>query len=348
MAITYKDAGVDIDAGDLFVQKIKPFVKATMRPEVLTDIGGFGGLFALKKYRNPVLVSGTDGVGTKLKVAFLMNKHDTVGIDLVAMCVNDIIVQGAEPLFFLDYFATGKLRPEEHSLVVKGIADGCKQAGCALIGGETAEMPSFYSEGEYDLAGFAVGVVEKKDIINGSRIRPGDQIIGLGSSGLHSNGYSLVRKVLFEKAGYGVEDILTELGGPTLGESLLLPTRIYARTVLALLKEFDIRGMAHITGGGITGNVPRVLPKGCQAVIRKGTWDIPPIFKLLRKKAGVDDGEMFRAFNMGIGMALVVPKAQADKVLKKAEKLGEKAFRIGEIAKGKPGVKYEEDKKLGR
>jgi phosphoribosylformylglycinamidine cyclo-ligase len=342
MAITYKDAGVDIDAGDLFVRKIKPFVKATMRPEVLTDIGGFGGLFALKKYRNPVLVSGTDGVGTKLKIAFLMNRHDTVGIDLVAMCVNDIIVQGAEPLFFLDYFATGKLKPDEHSLVVKGIADGCKQAGCALIGGETAEMPSFYGENEYDLAGFAVGVVEKKSIIDGSRVKAGDRLIGLASSGLHSNGYSLVRKVLFEKAGYGVEDILTELGGPTLGEVLLTPTRIYAKAVSALAKEFDIRGMAHITGGGLTENTPRTLPKGLQASIRKRTWDVPPIFKLLQKKAGVDDTEMFRAFNMGIGMVLVVPKQQADKVLKKAAKLGEKAFLIGEVVKGKAAVKYEE------
>lgn len=344
MTITYKDAGVDIDAGDLFVHKIKPFVKSTFRPEVLTDIGGFGGLFALKKYRNPVLVSGTDGVGTKLKVAFLMNKHDTVGIDLVAMCVNDIVVQGAEPLFFLDYFATGKLLPDNHALVVKGIADGCKQAGCALIGGETAEMPSFYSEGEYDLAGFAVGVVEKKNIVDGKRIKPGDQLIGLASSGLHSNGYSLVRKALFEKAGYGVDDILTELGGPKLGEVLLRPTKIYAKTLLALMKEFDVGGMAHITGGGITENTPRMLPKGTQAVVRKGTWDIPPIFKLLQKKAGVDDTEMYRAFNMGIGMVLAVPKKQADKVMKKAEKLGEKAFLIGEIAKGKQVVKYEEKK----
>jgi len=342
MATTYKDAGVDIDAGDLFVQKIKPFVKTTMRPEVLTDIGGFGGLFALKKYRNPVLVSGTDGVGTKLKVAFLMNRHDTVGIDLVAMCVNDIVVQGAEPLFFLDYFATGTLKPEEHSMVVKGIADGCRQAGCALIGGETAEMPSFYAANEYDLAGFAVGVVEKKDIIDGSKIRPGDQLVGLASSGLHSNGYSLVRKVLFEKAGYGVADILTELGGPTLGEVLLTPTRIYARTVLALMKDFDVRGMAHITGGGITENTPRMLPKGTQALIRRKSWEVPPIFKLIRKKAGVDDAEMYRAFNMGLGMVLAVPKNQLDKVIKKAEKLGEKAFPVGEVIKGKPGVKYEE------
>jgi phosphoribosylformylglycinamidine cyclo-ligase len=342
MAITYKDAGVDIDAGDLFVQKIKPFVKSTFRPEVLTDIGGFGGLFALKKYRNPVLVSGTDGVGTKLKIAFLMNKHDTVGIDLVAMCVNDIVVQGAEPLFFLDYFATGRLKPEDHANIVKGIADGCKQAGCALIGGETAEMPSFYAEDEYDLAGFAVGVVEKRDIVDGSRIKPGDQLIGLASSGLHSNGYSLVRKVLLEKAGYGVGDTLTELGAGTLGSVLLAPTRIYVKTILALMKDFDIRGMAHITGGGITENTPRMLPKGTQAVIRRKTWDIPPVFRLLQKKSGVDDAEMYRAFNMGIGMVIAVPKKQADAVMKKTAKLGEKPYRIGEIIKGRPGVKYEE------
>ncbi|HEY6009970.1 MAG TPA: phosphoribosylformylglycinamidine cyclo-ligase, partial [Nitrospirota bacterium] len=252
MAITYKDAGVDIDAGDLFVQKIKPYVKSTFRPEVMTHIGGFGGLFALKKYKDPVLVSGTDGVGTKLKIAFLTNRHDTVGIDLVAMCVNDIVVQGAEPLFFLDYFATGRLKPEAHADIVKGIAEGCRQSGCALIGGETAEMPSFYGEDEYDLAGFAVGVVEKKKIINGSKIKPGNILIGLASSGLHSNGFSLVRKALLEKAGYGVDDTLSELGERPLGEVLLTPTRIYAKTILALMKDFDILGMAHITGGGIT------------------------------------------------------------------------------------------------
>ncbi len=342
MPITYKDAGVDIDAGDLFVQKIRPFVRSTFRPEVLTDIGGFGGLFALKKYRKPVLVSGTDGVGTKLKIAFLTNRHDTVGIDLVAMCVNDIVVQGAEPLFFLDYFATGKLKPREHSDIVKGIAEGCRQAGCALIGGETAEMPSFYGGDEYDLAGFAVGVVERSKVIDGSRIRAGDRLIGLASSGLHSNGFSLVRKVLLEKAGYGVNDVLTELGGATLGEVLLTPTRIYAKTVLALLKDFDIRGMAHITGGGITENTPRMLPKGARALIRKGTWDIHPIFKLIQKKAGVDSREMYRDFNMGLGMVLVAPKRQAEAVMKKAGKLGEKAYLIGEIIKGAPGVKYEE------
>jgi phosphoribosylformylglycinamidine cyclo-ligase len=271
-----------------------------------------------------------------------MNKHDTVGIDLVAMCVNDIVVQGAEPLFFLDYFATGQLKPEDHASIVKGIADGCRQAGCALIGGETAEMPSFYAEDEYDLAGFAVGVVEKKDIVDGSRIKPGDQLIGLASSGLHSNGYSLVRKVLLERAGYGVEDTLTELGTGTLGDVLLTPTRIYVKTLLALRKEFDVRGMAHITGGGITENTPRMLPKGTQALIDRKAWPVPPIFKLLQKKAGVDEAEMYRAFNMGIGMILAVPKKQADGVMKKAAKLGEKAYRIGEVVKGKQVVKYKE------
>jgi phosphoribosylformylglycinamidine cyclo-ligase len=310
MSITYKDAGVDIDAGDLFVQKIKPYVKSTFRPEVMTHIGGFGGLFALKKYKDPVLVSGTDGVGTKLKIAFLTGRHDTVGIDLVAMCVNDILVQGAEPLFFLDYFATGRLKPSEHANIVKGIAKGCKLSGCALIGGETAEMPSFYGEDEYDLAGFAVGVVEKREIIDGSTIKPGDKLIGLASSGLHSNGYSLVRKVLLESSGYTVNDVLPDLGKP-LGEVLLTPTRIYARTILALLREYDIRGMAHITGGGITENTPRMLPKSAQALIYKGTWNIQPIFRLIQKKAGIDDGEMYRDFNMGIGMILAVPAKQS-------------------------------------
>jgi phosphoribosylformylglycinamidine cyclo-ligase len=342
MAITYKDAGVDIDAGQLFVRKIKPHVKSTFRPGVMAQIGGFGGLFALGKYKSPVLVSGTDGVGTKLKIAFLMNKHDTIGIDLVAMCVNDIIVQGAEPLFFLDYFATGKLMPEAHADIVKGIAEGCKQAGCALIGGETAEMPSFYNQDEYDLAGFAVGVVEKKAIINGSKIRPGNALIGLASSGLHSNGFSLVRKALLEKAGYGVNDTLSELGKGLLGDALLTPTKIYAKSLLALIKDFDILGMAHITGGGITENTPRMLPKGTQALIRKGSWDIHPIFTLVRKKAGVDDNEMYRSFNMGIGMVLAVPAKQAEAVIKKANKLGEKAYRIGEIVKGNRVVKYKE------
>ena len=341
MAITYKDAGVDIDAGDFFVRKIKPYVKSTFRPEVMTHIGGFGGLFALKKYQNPVLVSGTDGVGTKLKIAFLTNRHDTVGIDLVAMCVNDIVVSGAEPLFFLDYFATGKLKPRAHADIVKGIAAGCKQSGCALIGGETAEMPSFYAEGEYDLAGFAVGVVEKKRIIDGSKIKPGNTLIGLASSGLHSNGFSLVRKVLLEASGYTLKDVLPELGKP-LGDALLTPTRIYVKTILALQKEFDLHGLAHITGGGITENTPRMLPKGTTALIRKGAWNIPPIFSLIQQKAKIDDEEMYRDFNMGIGMVLAVPAKQAGAVIKKAKKLGEKAYLIGEIVKGKQVVKYEE------
>jgi phosphoribosylformylglycinamidine cyclo-ligase len=340
MAITYKDAGVDIDAGDLFVRKIKPYVKSTFRPEVLTHIGGFSGLFALKRYRNPVLVSGTDGVGTKLKIAFLMNKHNTVGIDLVAMCVNDIIVQGAEPLFFLDYFATGKLKPLVHSDIVKGIAAGCRQSGCALIGGETAEMPSFYADDEYDLAGFVVGVVEKRKIIDGSKIKPGNVLIGLASSGLHSNGFSLVRKVLLESSAYTVRDVLPELGA-SLGDVLLKPTRIYAKTILSLLKEFDILGMAHITGGGITENIPRMLPQGVAAIIHKGTWDIPHIFSLIQDAAGVNDREMYRDFNMGIGMVIIIPARQAKTVMSRADKLGEKTYLIGEIVKGKQVVKYQ-------
>ncbi len=342
MPITYKDAGVDIDAGERFVKKIKPYVRSTFRPEVLTQIGGFGGLFALKKYVNPVLVSGTDGVGTKLKIAFLTGRHDTVGIDLVAMCVNDIIVQGAEPLFFLDYLATGKLHPDAQADIVKGIAGGCRQAGCALIGGETAEMPAFYDDGEYDLAGFAVGVVEKKKIISGNRIKPGDRLLGLASSGLHSNGYSLVREVLLNRSSYTVDDILPELTKP-LGDVLLTPTRIYAKTVRSLIKSFDIRGMAHITGGGITDNLPRVLPKGVGAIVKKGTWKIHPIFGVIQRQAGVDDNEMYRDFNMGIGMIVVVPPKQAASVLKKARQLGEKAYEIGEIVKGKQAVRYEKN-----
>jgi len=339
MAITYKDAGVDIDAGDLFVRRIKPYVKSTFRPEVLTHIGGFSGLFALKKYRNPVLVSGTDGVGTKLKIAFLMNRHNSIGIDLVAMCVNDIIVQGAEPLFFLDYFATGKLKPLLHADIVKGIAAGCRQSGCALIGGETAEMPSFYADDEYDLAGFVVGVVEKKKIIDGSQIKPGNVLIGLASSGLHSNGYSLVRKALLESSAYTVRDKLPKLGA-SLGDVLLKPTRIYVKTILSLLQEFNILGMAHITGGGITENVPRMLPQGITAVIHKGSWDIPPIFSVIKNAAAVDDGEMYRDFNMGIGMVLALPAKQAKAALAKAIALGEKAYFIGKLVKGRKIVKY--------
>jgi len=339
--LTYKSAGVDIDAGDRFVDKIRPFVKSTFRPEVLTDIGGFGGLFGLNagKYKDPVLVSGTDGVGTKLKVAFMANRHDTVGIDLVAMSVNDIVVTGAEPLFFLDYLACGKLDAAVHSDVVAGIAEGCRRAGCALIGGETAEMPGFYPVGEYDLAGFAVGVVDKADIINGSAIRPGDAVVGLASSGLHSNGYSLARKVFFEVMGLKPDDMVPELGR-TAASELLQPTRIYVKTILALMREFKIKGMAHITGGGITGNLPRVLPEGCLARVDKGAWKPGPVFTCIQKHGNVDEDEMYRDFNMGIGMMLVVESGVADELVRAATELGETAFVAGRIAKGERGVEY--------
>ena len=329
---TYREAGVDIDAGDEFVDRIKPLVRSTFRPEVLTDLGGFGGLFRLhaKQLEDPVLVSGTDGVGTKLRIAFLMNKHDTVGIDLVAMCVNDIAVSGAEPLFFLDYFATGKLAIDKAKDVVSGIAEGCRQAGCALIGGETAEMPSMYPEGEYDLAGFAVGVVDKPKIIDGKTIKPGDTILGLASSGLHSNGYSLARRVFFEKAKLDVTASLPELERP-LGEALLTPTRIYAKQILALVKEFRIKGIAHITGGGITENLPRILPQGVRAKINRKAWTVPPIFQALSKMGQVDREEMYRVFNMGIGLILIVPSQSATAVLKKAAELGDQGWKIGEI-----------------
>ncbi|BCR05167.1 phosphoribosylformylglycinamidine cyclo-ligase [Desulfuromonas versatilis] len=331
---TYKDAGVDIDAGNRFVQMIKPLVKATSRPEVLTDIGGFGGLFSLnaEKYKKPTLVASTDGVGTKLKLAFMTDKHDTVGIDLVAMCVNDIVVQGAEPLFFLDYLATGKLSPEKAAEIVKGISEGCVQAGCALIGGETAEMPGMYAEGEYDLAGFTVGVVDNSRIIDGSTITVGDVLIGIGSSGLHSNGYSLARKVFFERMKLSVDSRLPELEKP-LGEELLTPTRIYVKTILNLLRDFQVKGMAHITGGGLTENVPRILPKHCQAVIEKSSWSKPVIFDLLRQGGNIEELEMYRTFNYGVGMVLVVPQAEADEVMVRLSGLKEKAWIIGEIAK---------------
>jgi phosphoribosylformylglycinamidine cyclo-ligase len=329
---TYRESGVDIDAGDEFVERIKPLVRSTFRPEVLTDLGGFGGLFGFqaKKYQDPVLVSGTDGVGTKLKIAFMMDKHDTVGIDLVAMCVNDIAVSGAEPLFFLDYFATGKLSVSTAQDVVKGIADGCRQAGCALIGGETAEMPSFYPDGEYDLAGFAVGAVDRPKIIDGKTIQPGDAVIGLASSGLHSNGYSLVRRVFFDKAKLTVQSRLPELDRP-LGEVLLTPTRIYAKQILTLAQEFPIKGIAHITGGGITENLPRVFPEGIGARIFRGRWTVPPVFDALARLGEVPREEMYRVFNMGIGLILVVPPASAQAVLARAASLGDQGWQIGEI-----------------
>jgi phosphoribosylformylglycinamidine cyclo-ligase len=332
--VTYKDAGVDIDAGNRFVQMIKPLVKATSRPEVLTDIGGFGGLFSLQagKYEKPTLVASTDGVGTKLKIAFLMDKHDTVGIDLVAMCVNDIVVQGAEPLFFLDYLATGKLAPEKAVEIIKGISEGCVLAGCALIGGETAEMPGFYAEGEYDLAGFTVGVVDNSRIIDGSSITVGDRIIGIASSGLHSNGYSLARKVFFESMGLTIESRLDPLER-SLGEELLTPTRIYVKTVLNLLRDFQIKGIAHITGGGILENIPRVLPRHCQAVIEKNSWPKPAIFELLREGGNIDPLEMYRTFNYGVGMVLVVREKEVDDVMVRLSGLKEEAYVIGEIVK---------------
>jgi phosphoribosylformylglycinamidine cyclo-ligase len=344
-SLTYKQAGVDIEAGDRFINLIKPLVRKTFRPEVLTDLGSFGGLFRLplRRYKDPVLVSGTDGVGTKLKVAFMMDRHDTVGIDLVAMCVNDVVVNGAEPIFFLDYLATGKLEPEKAVEIIKGIAEGCKQAGCALIGGETAEMPSIYAEGEYDLAGFAVGVVEKSKVVDGRRIKLGDALVGLASSGLHSNGYSLVRKVIFEMAGLTVHDRISDLSRP-VGEELLTPTRIYAKSLLSILRDSSlggaIKGIAHITGGGITGNLPRILPAGCGALITRSTWEVPPIFGFLRNKGGIAEDEMYRTFNMGIGMILVVSRDKVKRLLAKATRLGEKAFLIGEIIRGSRKVSY--------
>jgi len=329
---TYKDAGVDIAAGNSFVNMIKPLVKATSRPEVLADIGGFGGLFSLNtsKYKNPVLVSGTDGVGTKLKIAFMADRHDTVGIDLVAMCVNDIIVQGAEPLFFLDYLATGKLLPEKAAEVVKGIAEGCKQAGCALIGGETAEMPGFYADGEYDVAGFTVGVVDRDAIIDGSCIAVGNRLIGIASSGLHSNGYSLARKLIFDHMGLKIDSELPGTGN-SVAEVLLTPTRIYVRSILNLLKDFSIKGIAHITGGGLLENVPRVLPKGCIAKINLNSWQRPVLFDLLQKAGNVEQDEMYRTFNMGIGMVLAVAEDQAEEVIDRLKGLGEQAWTIGEV-----------------
>ncbi|MCK8826881.1 phosphoribosylformylglycinamidine cyclo-ligase [Natroniella acetigena] len=341
MGLSYKDAGVDIEAGDKAVAKLKDDVQATFGPEVLTGLGGFGALFApdLTDYQQPVLVSGTDGVGTKLKVAFMMEEHNTVGIDLVAMCVNDILAQGARPLFFLDYLATGKLDPDHVAEIVKGITAGCKQSEAALIGGETAEMPDFYQAGEYDLAGFVVGIVDKDKIITGDEIKPGDQIIGLGSNGIHSNGYSLVRKVFFEKAGYGVNDQIDELG-TTLGEELLKPTRIYVKPVLKLLEEYQIKGVAHITGGGLIENLPRILPDETKAVINQDSWEVQPVFNLMQELGAIEEKEMYRTFNMGIGMVLVVPEEEAEEVIKTAQKLGEAAYLIGEVKAGENKVQF--------
>lgn len=343
MSEAYKQAGVDIAAGNEAVERMKKHVKRTFRPEVLTGLGGFGGLFGLNKdkYEEPVLVSGTDGVGTKLKLAFQMDKHDTIGIDAVAMCVNDVVVTGAEPLFFLDYLATGKLVPEKIEAIVAGVAEGCAQAGCALIGGETAEMPGMYQDGEYDIAGFTVGIVDKPKIINGSGIGPGDAVIGLASSGVHSNGFSLVRRLLLEQKGYSLSAKLPELEGRTLGETLLEPTRIYVKQVLKLLESVQVKGMAHITGGGFIENIPRVLPDGVNVDIRRGSWPIQPIFALMQRDGGISDRDMFTTFNMGIGMVLVVPAEQAEQALAAARAQGENAYVIGQVTAGSKIVTFD-------
>jgi len=338
--ITYKDSGVNIDAGNLSVELMKNNIRRTFRKEVLADIGGFSGLFEVpKKYKNPVLVSGTDGVGTKLKIAFMMDKHDTIGIDCVAMCVNDILCQSAEPLFFLDYIATGKIYPEKIAEIVKGVAEGCLQAGCSLIGGETAEMPGFYPEGEYDIAGFAVGIVDRNNIIDGSSIKKGDVVLGIPSSGVHSNGYSLVRKLFFDVYKYNVNSYIQELG-MTLGEELLKPTRIYVKPVLKILEKFKIKGIAHITGGGFIENIPRIIPKGLRTVIQKNSFEILPIFNIIKSLGSLTDEEMFRTFNMGIGLVLVVEESIADDIVRFAGDLGEKMFKIGSIIEGEPGVEF--------
>lgn len=335
---TYKEAGVDVTAGYKAVELMKSHVKRTMRPEVLTEIGGFGGLFSLEgmRYEKPVLVSGTDGVGTKLKIAFLMEKHDTVGIDCVAMCVNDVICSGAQPLFFLDYIALGKLIPEKVEAIVKGVSEGCVQSHCALIGGETAEMPGFYPEDEYDLAGFVVGIVDKDKMINGSSIKRGDVLVGLASSGIHSNGYSLVRKI-FDMTKPNLERF-NDFLGKSLGEELLTPTRIYVKTILSLTQKFEIKGIANVTGGGFIENLPRMMPKGLKLVIEKGTWPILPVFQLLQQMGSVPEKEMYNTFNMGIGMVLAVSPDIADQVVAEAERLGEKAYIIGKVTEGEEQI----------
>ncbi len=327
-SISYRDAGVDIEAGDALVEQIKPFAKRTMRPEVLGGIGGFGSLFAVpQKFKEPILVSGTDGVGTKLKLAFELNKHDTVGIDLVAMSVNDILVQGAEPLFFLDYFACGKLEVGVAAQVIKGIAEGCEQSGCALVGGETAEMPGMYPAGEYDLAGFAVGCADKSKLIDGTTIAAGDVVLGLASSGAHSNGYSLIRK-LIEKSGIDFE---SDFHGRKFKDVVMEPTRIYVKSLLKLIEALPVKGMAHITGGGITENIPRVLPAGLTAEIRADGWQLPPLFQWLQAQGNIVPDELYKTFNCGIGMAVVVAKEHVAQAKQLLEASGETVYEIGHI-----------------
>ena len=335
MANAYKQAGVDIEAGYEAVSRMKKHVQKTIRPEVLGGLGGFGGMFDISKFglKEPVLVSGTDGVGTKLMVAFIMDKHDTIGVDAVAMCVNDIVVQGAEPIFFLDYLACGKADPAKIESIVKGVAQGCEQAGCSLIGGETAEMPGMYTEEEYDLAGFTVGIADKQKLVTGQNIAAGDVLIGLASSGIHSNGYSLVRKVLFEVGKLSLHEKHGKLEN-TLGEELLVPTKIYVKPILAALKQFEIKGMAHITGGGFIENIPRMLPEGIGAEIEYGSWPILPIFDLLQETGKLEQQEMFNIFNMGIGMVLAVKEEDVAGITALLEEQGEKAYVIGRTKAG--------------
>jgi phosphoribosylformylglycinamidine cyclo-ligase len=331
---TYEDAGVNIDTANQFVERIKPLIKTTARKEVVSGIGGFGGLFRFDtaKMKNPILVSSTDGVGTKLKIAQMMDKHDTIGIDLVAMSVNDVIVQGAEPLFFLDYLATGKIELETSVQIVDGIVQGCKQAGCTLLGGETAEMPGFYQAGEYDLAGFCVGAVEADKLIDGSTISINDRVIGLASSGLHSNGFSLARKVLLEKGKLPIDYCMPGLAKP-VGLELLEPTRIYVKSLLNVFKNFNIKGLVHVTGGGFYDNIPRIIPDVCRCVIARDSWNIPPIFSAIQNIGNVEDKEMFRVFNMGIGMMLIVSEKECQEILDRLKVLGENAYLIGAIEK---------------
>ncbi len=334
-SLTYRDAGVDIDAGNALVERIKPLVATTRRSEVLAGLGGFGGLFELPAgYREPVLVSGTDGVGTKLKLALAMGKHDTIGIDLVGMCVNDVVVLGAEPLFFLDYYATGHLDVDIAAAVVTGIAEGCRQAGCALIGGETAELPGMYQGDDYDLAGFCVGIVEKGRIVDGSRVVPGDAVVAVASSGPHSNGYSLIRRIL-SASGADLDD---PFEGSTLGENLLAPTRIYVRPALSLLAATEVHAIAHITGGGLLENLPRVLPEGCRAIVRQDSWSLPPIFEWLQQQGNVAAAEMLRTFNCGVGMTFVVPGDAARPAVDLLKSTGEHAWIAGEIVAGETAV----------
>ena len=337
--MSYRDAGVDVDAGNELVERIKDSVRQTQRPEVLGGLGGFAGAFALPAgYREPVLVSGTDGVGTKLRMAMQLQRHERIGIDLVAMCVNDLIVSGAEPLFFLDYYATGRLDLDIATQVIQGISTGCREAGCALIGGETAEMPGMYQGDDYDLAGFCVGIVERKHLIDGSRVEPGNALIGLGSSGPHANGFSLIRKVLNETGA----DLKQPLGSETLADALMTPTRIYVKPLLELLHQFDIRAMAHITGGGLTDNVPRILPEGTRATIDTQSWQWPDIFRWLQKAGRIDSGEMLRTFNCGVGMVICIPEAERDQVLETLNDAGEDAWLLGHIqeTEGATGVRF--------